>query len=63
MALEMIESGMASCLGEVGRPHYQVDQERWDSANEVLQEIMSLAASEKVPIQLHVEDRGEETCK
>jgi|TARA_B100001250_G_scaffold28788_1_gene23604 TatD-related deoxyribonuclease len=63
LALEMIESGMASCLGEVGRPHYQVDQERWDSANEVLQEIMSLAASEKVPIQLHVEDRGEETCK
>ena len=63
LALDMIESGMASCLGEVGRPHYQVDNERWGSANEVLQEVMSMAAVEKVPIQLHVEDRGKETCR
>jgi|TARA_B100001996_G_scaffold151558_1_gene115300 TatD-related deoxyribonuclease len=63
LALEFIESGDAVCLGEVGRPHYPVDPERWDSANEVLLEIMSMAAGENVPIQLHVEDRGAETCK
>ena len=63
LALDMIESGDAVCLGEVGRPHYDVEPERWESANEVLLEIMSLAAGQKVPIQLHVEDRGADTCR
>ncbi len=63
LALDMIDSGEAVCLGEVGRPHYHVGPERWESANEVLLEIMSLAAGEKVPIQLHVEDAGADTCR
>ena len=61
LAIEYISSGHAVCLGEVGRPHYPVDSEVWKSANEILLEIMKLAAEAKISIQLHVEDNGEET--
>ena len=62
LALEMIEAGDAICLGEVGRPHYQVSEERWEKANEMLLEIMRMASSANSPIQLHVEDNGHQTC-
>ena len=62
LALEMIEDGDAICLGEVGRPHYQVSEERWEKANEMLLEIMRMASSANSPIQLHVEDNGHQTC-
>tara|TARA_B000000557_G_C20790505_1_gene450802 strand:- start:126 stop:1019 length:894 start_codon:yes stop_codon:yes gene_type:complete len=61
LALELIEQGKAHCLGEVGRPHYQVSEETWIQANENLSQIMTEAAISKVPIQLHVEDAGSET--
>tara|TARA_B100001094_G_C18098201_1_gene754215 strand:- start:320 stop:1204 length:885 start_codon:yes stop_codon:yes gene_type:complete len=62
LALEHIDSGTANCLGEVGRPHYPVDQEIWEEANEMLLEILSMASSEKTSVQLHVEENGERTC-
>ena len=61
LALELIEQGKAHCLGEVGRPHYQVSGETWIQANENLSQIMTEAAISKVPVQLHVEDAGSET--
>ena len=61
LALELIEQGRAHCLGEVGRPHYQVSEETWIQANENLSQIMTEAAISKVPVQLHVEDAGSET--
>ena len=61
VALELIEQGKAHCLGEVGRPHYQVSEETWIQANENLSQIMTEAAMSKVPVQLHVEDAGSET--
>lgn len=61
LALEYIDSGDAHCLGEVGRPHYPVEEEIWDMANEMLLEIMSMASSAKTSIQLHVEENNEET--
>ena len=61
LALELIEQGKAHCLGEVGRPHYEVSEEKWTQANENLSHIMAEAAISKVPIQLHVEDAGEQT--
>lgn len=63
LALDMIEEGEAVCLGEVGRPHYEVSEETWSEANRVLLEIMQMAASSKSPIQLHVEDNGNQTCR
>ena len=63
LALEHIETGEAVCLGEVGRPHYPVDEQTWAAANDLLLEVMSLAAGAGTPIQLHVEDNGEATCR
>lgn len=61
LALEHIDAGDAQCLGEVGRPHYPVSDETWAAANEMLAEIMGLAAGARTPIQLHVEDAGAQT--
>jgi TatD-related deoxyribonuclease len=63
LALDHIEAGDAVCLGEVGRPHYQVSDEIWSSANEMLREVMAMAAGVGTSIQLHVEDNGETTCR
>ena len=63
LALEHIEAGEANCLGEVGRPHYPVDQDTWTSATDMLLEIMRMASSTKCSIQLHVESNGEATCR
>ena len=63
LALEKSESGEAHCLGEVGRPHYEVDEQTWGAANEMLGEILSMASSSGAPVQLHVEDNGEQTCR
>ena len=62
LALDMIEEGDAICLGEVGRPHYKVSDDRWERANDMLLEIMGMASSSDIPIQLHVEDNGHQTC-
>ena len=61
LAIQYISTGEAVCLGEVGRPHYPVSTEIWDAANDLLLEIMKLAAEAKISIQLHVEDDGEKT--
>ena len=61
LALELIEQGKAHCLGEVGRPHYEVSEEIWTQANDNLSQIMAEAAISKAPIQLHVEDAGAQT--
>jgi TatD-related deoxyribonuclease len=61
LALEYISLGDAVCLGEVGRPHYPVDEKTWAASNELLLEIMRLANEAKTSIQLHVEDNGEKT--
>ena len=61
LAIKYISTGEAVCLGEVGRPHYPVSTEIWDAANDLLLEIMKLAAEAKISIQLHVEDDGEKT--
>ena len=62
LALDHIDAGDAVCLGEVGRPHYPVSDETWSAANDMLREVMALAAGAGTSIQLHVEDNGEKTC-
>jgi TatD-related deoxyribonuclease len=63
LALDMIEEGDAICLGEVGRPHYEVSEDMWERANDMLIEIMRMASSSNSPVQLHVEDNGHHTCR
>ena len=61
LALEYIDSGHAHCLGEVGRPHYPVEEEIWERANDLLLEILSMASSSGTSVQLHVEEKNERT--
>tara|TARA_B100000945_G_C20401907_1_gene607826 strand:- start:320 stop:1204 length:885 start_codon:yes stop_codon:yes gene_type:complete len=63
LALDFIDSGQANCLGEVGRPHYPVSEDIWESANEMLEKILQMACSSKTSVQLHVEDNGERTYR
>ncbi len=63
LALDHIDAGDAACLGEVGRPHYPVSDETWSAANDMLREVMALAAGAGTSIQLHVEDNGKKTCR
>ncbi len=61
IALAHCAEGEAVALGEVGRPHYSVDEETWATANAQLVDVMHMASQEGVPIQLHVEDNGSQT--
>lgn len=45
----------AHCLGEVGRPHFDVDDEAWEVSNRILQYAFVVAKEEGVPIMLHTE--------
>jgi len=63
LALDHIEAGDAVCLGEVGRPHYPVSEGTWEAANDMLRDIMAMAAAAGTSVQLHVEDNGVSTCR
>ena len=60
-ALHQIHEGRACGIGEVGRPHFEVESSVWDASNRLLLETMELAASEGVPLQLHLEAGGAST--
>ena len=62
-ALEFVQEGQAHAIGEVGRPHWDVSDEVWDLSNLLLEETMTLAAREGVPLQLHVEGELESTYR
>lgn len=50
-----MEDGRAHCLGEVGRPHFEVDAEAWERSNDLLRYGMTVAKDAGVPIMLHTE--------
>ena len=52
IALEHCAEGNAVGLGEVGRPHYSVDEATWDAANAQLVDVMHMASQAGVAIQL-----------
>ncbi len=55
------EEGRAHCLGEVGRPHFDVDGEAWQHSNDLLVHGMGLAKDADVPIMLHTEHTEPDT--
>lgn len=61
IALDHCAEGDAVGLGEVGRPHYPVNEATWDAANAQLVDVMHMASQAGVAIQLHVEDKGAQT--
>ena len=60
-ALEFIGEGQAHAIGEVGRPHWPVEERILDLSNLLLDETMHLAAQQGLPLQLHVEGESDAT--
>jgi len=50
-------------IGEVGRPHYPVDDEIWEVSNEILLYAMEIAKDLNCAIQIHAESASEEQFK
>jgi len=61
IALDYFESGDSVAVGEVGRPHFPVEDEVWDAANQMLHEVLHRCSKRSCPVQLHVEDRADRT--
>lgn len=55
IAARLCGDGQAHCIGEVGRPHFEVDSEAWDASNRLLEYGMAKAKDVGVPIMLHTE--------
>jgi TatD-related deoxyribonuclease len=50
-------------IGEIGRPHFPVDQQVLDDANMILQYGMQRAAKIDVPVVMHTENTTPEQCQ
>lgn len=57
---ERINEGLAFGIGEVGRPHYDVDIEIIDITNKFLIEVLKTSKKLNCPVQLHTESFDEE---
>lgn len=59
LAINYIENGRANALGEIGRPHFPVDNEIWQMSNEILLYAMKRAKETGIPVILHTESADE----
>jgi len=73
-AIEIMKKGMDEAaelyvekkcigIGEIGRPHFPVDEEITDDSNEILQYGMEKAVDVGAPVILHTESTTPEQCK
>ena len=58
LALKYFESGDCVGIGDIGRPHFPVSSEVWNSANKMLRNILKRCSKKNAPVQFHVEDKG-----
>lgn len=54
-AITMIEEGKANAVGEVGRPHFQVDPDILQESNEIMEYIFQATSDKAIPVILHTE--------
>lgn len=59
IAIKYIEDGKANAIGEIGRPHFPVSKEIWNTSNEIILYAMEEVKSKKIPIILHTESADE----
>jgi len=55
--------GKAIAIGEIGRPHFKVDDETWKESNEIMRYGMILAREADVPAILHMERATKDNMK
>lgn len=61
IAIAMAEENLCVGIGEVGRPHWDVGEDVKAEADSILLEILSMCGAANLPVQLHLDGRGEET--
>ncbi len=59
----LCEEGKCIAIGEIGRPHFPVDEEIIQDSNEILQYGMGVAADMDTAVVLHTEHATVEQCK
>jgi TatD-related deoxyribonuclease len=62
-AAKLCEEQKCVAIGEIGRPHFPVDQEIIDESNEILFYGMQKAADVKTAVVLHTESTTSEQCR
>jgi len=60
-AAKCVEEGKACAIGEIGRPHFPIEQDIMDASNRVLLRGMELAKENDVPVIIHCESGSTET--
>lgn len=55
VARELYEEGKTVAIGEIGRPHYEVEAEVMDRANELFREALGICGEVGAPAVLHTE--------
>ena len=55
LARSLVEEGRVIAIGEIGRPHFQVDDEIMQISNEIMQYGMECAKDAGCPVVLHTE--------
>jgi len=63
LAIKLCEEKKSVAIGEIGRPHFSVDEQTITDANHILSYAMGRAADIKVPVVLHTESTTPENCK
>ena len=54
-AYKFCTEGKAIAIGEIGRPHFKVDEKTWNESIEIMKYGMMLAKDADVPVLLHME--------
>jgi TatD-related deoxyribonuclease len=62
-AAKLCQEKKCVAIGEIGRPHFPVDEQVFQDSNEVLFYGMQKAREAGVPVVLHTESTTPETCK
>lgn len=62
-AEELLPEERVVALGEIGRPHYEVPDDIWATANELFREGLAIAAEHDVAAVLHTEPGDPETFR
>lgn len=62
-AQKLCEEGKAIAIGEIGRPHFEVDNEALNDSNAIMKYGMELAKEIDVPVILHMEGANQKNMK
>jgi TatD-related deoxyribonuclease len=63
LAIDFCEDKKSIAVGEIGRPHFNVDEQTINDSNKILFYAMKRAAEINVPVVLHTESTTPEKCK